>query len=142
MAILFAATYPQRTSSLVLSDTYARLARADDYPIGVPRSVLDWVLEAGMDRATGWGTGWSAPSLVPSRADDEEWRAFVARWERASASPGTWVAITRTNQAVDVRALLPSIQVPTLVVHHTDNAWIRVAHGRYLSEHIPGWAKT
>ncbi len=135
MAMLFAATYPERTSALVLVNTYARLSRTQGYPWGVPPEVLEAALEAG--RAA-WRTGSSMAWQVPSRANDPGFRDWWARFERASASPGTFAAIARVNSQVDVRHVLPLIQAPTLVLHSRDNPWIRVGHGRYLADNIPG----
>jgi len=135
MAMLFAATYPDRTSALVLVNTYARLARAEGYPWGVPPERLEAALEKSR---TSWRTGGSIDWLVPSRANDPEYRNWNARYERASASPGTFAAIARVNAQVDVRHVLSAIQAPTLVLHSRDNPWIRVGHGRYLAENIAG----
>jgi class 3 adenylate cyclase len=133
MAMLFAATYPDRTSALVLADTYARLVRAPDYPIGMPQRLIDWTLN--FNEAT-WGTGeqnyWFAPDM------NDDLRAELARYERHAASPGYSAAVRRSVFELDVRHVLPSIQVPTLVLHHTDGVGVRVGHGRYLAEHIPG----
>lgn len=135
MAMLFAATYPERTSALVLVNTYARFSRTQDYPWGVPPERLEAALETG--RAS-WRTGSLIAWQVPSRANDAEYRGWWARFERASASPGTFAAIARVNAQVDVRHVLPSIQAPTLILHSRDNPGIRVGHGRYLADNIPG----
>lgn len=135
MAMLFAATYPERTSALVLVNSYARLPRAEGYPWGVPPEVLEAALETS--RAL-WRTGSLASWQVPSRADDPDFRDWWARLERASASPGTFAAIARVNAQVDVRHVLPLIQAPTLVIHSRGNPWVRVGHGRYLAQNIAG----
>jgi len=135
MAMLFAATYPERTSALVLVNTYARLTRTDGYPWGVPPELLETALEKSRSF---WRTGGSIDWLIPSHANDTEYRRWNARFERASASPGTFAAIARVNAQVDVRNVLPAIQAPTLVMHSRDNPWIRVGHGRYLAQNIPG----
>ncbi len=134
MAMLFAATYPERTSSLILVNTYARLTRAEGYPCGFPAERLEPALEV---MRSYWRTGGTIDWLTPSMADNEEFRRGTARFERAAASPGTFAAISRVNAEVDVRQILPSVQAPTLVIHSRDNPWIRVGHGRYLAEHIP-----
>jgi class 3 adenylate cyclase/pimeloyl-ACP methyl ester carboxylesterase len=135
MAMLFAATYPERTSALVLVNSYARLARADGYPWGVPSEPLEAALK---NSRAFWRTGGGIDWQLPSRANDPEYRSWWARFERASASPGTFAAIARVNAQVDVRHVLPSIQAPTLILHSRDNPWIRVGHGRYLAQNIPG----
>lgn len=135
MAMLFAATYPERTSALVLVNTYARLSRTEGYPWGIPPERLDVALET--QRAL-WRTGSLIEWQIPSRANDPEARSWWARLERASASPGTFAAIARVNAQVDVRHVLPLIQAPTLVLHSRDNQGVRVGHGRFLAENIPG----
>jgi len=135
MAILFASTYPDRTSALVLWDCWARLARARDYPMGMPQRMIEGNVEFIEDT---WGTGAQIDWLTPDVADDPELRAAFARYERQVASPGGAAAIRRMVNELDVRHVLPSIQVPTLVLHHSENPYARVGHGRYLAEHIPG----
>jgi class 3 adenylate cyclase len=135
MAMVFAATFPDRVSGLVLANTYARMARAADYPFGPPADIYDRFVR---DQDVRWGTGGRLELFAPDLATDDGARQRWGRWERLSASPGTAQAMARFNFAVDVRAILKSIRVPTLVVHNTDNAMIRIGHGRYLAEHIPG----
>lgn len=84
-----------------------------------------------------WGTGAQMEWLAPDDWADPEVRAAAARYERQVASPGAAAAIRRMVNEIDVRHVLPSIRVPTLVIHHTDNRYARVAHGRYLAEKIP-----
>jgi len=87
MALFFAATRPERTSALVLVNTTARWAVADDYPIGLPREVLDARLHQ-VDQL--WGTEAMAASMVPSRVDDAQFRRWWARLQRATAPQGPW----------------------------------------------------
>jgi class 3 adenylate cyclase/pimeloyl-ACP methyl ester carboxylesterase len=138
LAIFFAATYPHRTTSLVLDGCYARLARAADYPWGVPTNVL----ERAVDRVTEGVIG-SAPiaNLVyaaPRAMRDPE---FVAQWQRLTRSSGAPAAQQAEGELLvfaDVRPLLPAIQVPTLILCRSDDPWIRKPHAVYLAEHIPG----
>lgn len=135
MAMLFASTYPERTRALVLSDCWARLVRAPDYPMGWPPSVI----EGAADWAEkNWGTGAHVDWFAPDDAGDSELQAAIGKYERQSASPGAAAAMRRMAFDLDVRHVLPSIQVPTLVLHRSDNRFARVGHGRYLAEHIPG----
>ena len=90
----------------------------------------------GLENA--WGTGASAPRFAPEQAKDERFRTWWARYERLSASPSAAVALARMNAGIDVRSVVPTIRVPTLVIHRTDDARIKVAGGRYLVEKIPG----
>jgi class 3 adenylate cyclase/alpha-beta hydrolase superfamily lysophospholipase len=134
MAMLFAATYPERVSSLILVNTFAKVFRADDYPAGEPEDRREGFVDWWHPQ---WGKGtllrWYAPSAEVSEEDIER----SARLERQIASPGT--ALTHMNLILDmdVREALPLIQAPTLVVHRRDNQVIGVAHARYLAEHIP-----
>jgi pimeloyl-ACP methyl ester carboxylesterase len=120
LSVLFAATYPERVSALVLYGAYPRMAWAPDYPDGVPE-------EASADGLRhleeNWGRGLEAGlllyALAPDRADDPAFRKAHGRWERLSASPGAAVAIAQMISQIDVRHLLPAIRVPTLVVYRT-----------------------
>jgi pimeloyl-ACP methyl ester carboxylesterase len=134
MSMLFAATYPERVSHLVLLEAYPRLLAAPDYPVGVPEAWLDAL--AHMVRET-WGTGAMLPASAPSLADDIGVREWFARYERLSASPGAALATLKATGYVDIRAILPSIQAPTLLLTRIDNAVVPVGHSRYLVQHIP-----
>lgn len=136
IAILFAATHPDRTTALVLVNATARLARAPDYPIGVPGQLAERLVAAFEES---WGTGPVTPGIMnPSLADSEGWRNWTGRYQRATASPGTIVPMLRVMLDTDVREVLPAIRVPTLVLHRKEDAYIRADHGRYLADHIPG----
>jgi len=137
LALLFAATYPQRTRALVLVNTFARLLRDVDYPSGMPAEIADRMLR-GIQEA--WETDKSDALDVafppdPSEAVDREW---FRHYLRVSAGPGAAVAMQRVVVGADLRSVLPSIRVPTLVLHRKDTALYRAAHGRYLAEHIQG----
>ncbi len=138
LAILFAATYPERVSALVLYGAYARLAWAPDYPDGVPEDA--WIdglplVEKSWGRGTGEGPFVNA--LAPKLANDPVFQKTYGRWERLSASPGAVVAILRMVHDLDVRHLLTAIRVPTLVVHRTADP-SHAAGSRYLGAHING----
>jgi class 3 adenylate cyclase len=128
-AALFAATHPSRTTALVALEGYAGPV-ADLYPGPVQR-----VLE---DMAAVWGTGKIQHAVNPDMPWNEEIRATWARMERLAASPGTIVHMQALATGMDVRAVLPTIRVPTLVVHHTDDPVIPAALGKYVADHIPG----
>lgn len=137
MTIVFAASYPERARALVLYHTFARLALADDYPCGVPLEALQAF--AGFVQAK-WGTGqpYAAVALPRSQRDAPEAVAALARFERQSASPGTAGALARMYADVDVRAALPAVRTPTLVVHRADDPVIPIEAGRFLAAHIDG----
>jgi pimeloyl-ACP methyl ester carboxylesterase/class 3 adenylate cyclase len=132
MCIVFSATYPQRVSALILYGGFARGAWAPDYPW---RSTEEQ-FEAALKRTErDWGQGNSVDIFSPSLAHDDELRKFVARLERGSATPGAVRALMQVNHGIDVRHVLPTIGVPTLVLHRTGEA-IKVENGRYLAQHI------
>ena len=136
MAILFAATQPERVSHLVLVNTEARSLRDDDYPFGWSPGDVD-AMVAIVEQT--WGTPAAARYAFPGRADDEEFLRLAARSQRASASPRNAAEqYGYMMRHLDVRAALPLIQAPTLVIHSQDCLVPPLAHGRYLAEHIPG----
>jgi class 3 adenylate cyclase len=137
MAILFAATHPARTSALVLADTYARRRRSDDYPCGIPEPAATKVVESV--RKT-WGTGeiarlGGAPSLDNDGGRFVGWRG---RYERLAMSPGVFLPVYSQTYELDLRPVLSTVRVPTLVLHRSGNKYVRVENGRYLAEHIAG----
>jgi class 3 adenylate cyclase/alpha-beta hydrolase superfamily lysophospholipase len=136
MAMLYAATHPDRLSALVLVNTFATLHRSDDYPAGLPDRVRAWVLRGFAETA---GDG---PLLLdvqaPSVADDATFRRWAARYQRLTASPGGLSAMAEMLMDVDVRPVLGSVDVPTRVIHRRDDAYFRIGHARYLAASIPG----
>jgi pimeloyl-ACP methyl ester carboxylesterase len=135
VAMVAAAMFPGRVSALVLVNTFARLARDDDYPEGLPPGVLDtWLRAISTQWAGDPGFVVNAPSVV----GDEEMGALFTRLLRMSASPRVATTTRRVLYAADVRQVLSSIQAPTLVVHRRDDRMIPAAQGRYLARHIPG----
>jgi class 3 adenylate cyclase len=132
MAVLFAATHPERTSALILYEAMPRMSWAPDY---------DWALRTE-DRdphvADTWGDGSRILALAPSAASNARLRDWFAKLERLAASPGTAAKLMQMNTQVDVRAVLPSIKVPTLVLHRAEDHFIDIRHSHYLAEHIPG----
>jgi pimeloyl-ACP methyl ester carboxylesterase len=136
MCLTFAATYPSRTSALMLYGTFARLMQAPDYPIGVPAGLFAQFLELV---ETSWGTGtMSADYFAPSMAGDEAFRRSWARFERLGVSPSGIKALLRITQETDARPALPVIRVPTLILHREGDLVIRVAAARYIAERIQG----
>jgi class 3 adenylate cyclase len=135
MSLLFAATYPDRVSGLILVNSFARISRAPDYPWGRSPELEDEVQHV---MRTGWGRGVFLDQVAPSRVGDEEFRKWWARYQRIGASPGTVLSMRRMLGQFDVRDVLSSIRAPTLILHRAETHWNRVEHGRYLAEHIPG----
>jgi class 3 adenylate cyclase len=135
MSILFAATYPERVEALVCYGGMARSTQADDYAFGTP---VEGLLESGFDLILPyWGQGAVIEVSSPSQADDPEARAFAGRLERATASPGMLAALARMFIEIDVRDVVPTVQVPTLVLHRRLDRLVNVRHGRWLAEHLP-----
>jgi class 3 adenylate cyclase len=137
MSILFAATYPERTWALVVEGSFARSLWAPDYPWGWSEGDYDRDAD---DDARAWGTPEHVAAIVeflaPS-ADDENKLAF-ARMIRLSASPGAAAALDRMNREIDVRAVLPSVRVPTLVLNRAEESEPIVGGSRYLAANIAG----
>jgi pimeloyl-ACP methyl ester carboxylesterase len=113
-AIHFSATPPERVSALVLVNSFAHYVREDDYPWGVRREDLDRSV-AGVRDA--WGTAAGLEVLAPSRIADERFRAWFARSRRFTSGRDVMANMVRVNYETEVRALLPAISVPTLVLH-------------------------
>ncbi len=137
MAIMLAATHPSRVKALVLVNSFARWLRDDDYPIGMPPNTTQDLVAAFEKH---WGVDANMLMLTaPSVADDTRFRNWFTRYQRLAMPRGAattmyaWVV-----QQVDVRSALPSIRVPTLVVHRANNPHYRVDFGRYLADHIVG----
>lgn len=135
MSVLFAATYPQRTSALILYGTYARRMWAPDFPWGRAEVELAAILER-MERD--WGRDLDLDLWAPSIAKDPDARRAVATYCRHAASPGAAATIIRLTEQLDVRHVLPVVRVPTLVMHRRGDRVTRVEQGRYLAEHIDG----
>jgi class 3 adenylate cyclase len=136
MAALFAATHPERTEALVLYEAMPRMSWAPDYDWPPRPEEREAMLRDG-GLAT-WGDGSRLLRLAPQSAENYRLRRWFAKLERLAASPGTAARLMRMNEQVDVRALLPSIQVPTLVLHRAQDTFIDIRHSLYLAEHIPG----
>ncbi|HET9614448.1 MAG TPA: alpha/beta hydrolase, partial [Candidatus Limnocylindrales bacterium] len=135
MALVFAATYPERTSGLVLVDPFTRLTAAPDYPIGLPAGRL----ATDLDRlAELWGVTGSMTFLAPNLVGEHPLAEQFNRYERLSASPGAARAMIGMIYDSDVRHVLPAIRVPTLVMHHRDAVRIKPDHGRYVADRIEG----
>src|SRR5438876_2914480 len=128
MSALFAATYPERVSQLILYGGFAR--NADLW--GSDRS-----MEKVLRRVKHWGNGGLIRAIVPSRAANQDAVNQFAKFERLSASPGAYKAIVLLNMLIDVRAILPTVRVPTLVLHRRNDALVPVEWGRDLATQIP-----
>jgi class 3 adenylate cyclase/pimeloyl-ACP methyl ester carboxylesterase len=138
MAILFSATYPERTAALILYGTLATFTRADDYPWSPTREERDEFIRKDTDIGTDAWLDVRLKGLAPSGSDDPEIRRWWRRWVRVSASPGAIQALRVMNGEIDVRHVLPAIRVPTRVLHRIDDEDTVLAGGQYLADRIPG----
>ena len=135
MCSLFAATYPEKTSALVMIGTYAKRVWHPDYPWAPTMKEREEFYEV-MRRE--WGTPVGLEERAPSMADDPQFREWWATYLRMGASPGAALALTKMNADIDVRHVLPSIRVPTLVIHREHDQCLKVEEGRYVASRIPG----
>jgi class 3 adenylate cyclase/esterase/lipase len=138
LSILFATTYPDRVSALALYGAYPRMAWAPDYPEGITEEVATPILQ-NMEMNWGRGLAGGLPmwALTPDRVDDPVQQKAQGRWERLSASPGAAMALQQVIRELDIRDVLSTIRVPTLVVYRTADL-VHAAGSRYLGAHIPG----
>jgi class 3 adenylate cyclase len=137
MSLLYTATYPERTSALVLYGSYAKRSWAPDYPIGWKDEQWQRVFN---DIEHNWGSSQSlsVAMRVPSVVGDRSAAERIASYYRAAASPGAAAAIMRMNREIDVRHVLPVTHVPTLLLHRMGDRVIDVEHARYMARCIPG----
>jgi class 3 adenylate cyclase len=136
MCLLFAATYPERARALVCAGGMARSTWAEDYTFATPADAL---LESGLEfLLPDWGQGVVALEVAaPSQAENPEARSFFARMERASASPGMITQLAQMFLDIDVRDVVPTVHVPTLLLHRRHDLLVNVRHSRWLAEHLP-----
>jgi pimeloyl-ACP methyl ester carboxylesterase/DNA-binding CsgD family transcriptional regulator len=141
VSTLFAATYPERTSKLVLVGTGPRVLWAPDWSWAETQPEFEKRM-LRIERDRGWGTlEWAAHDLerrAPGYAHDEEFKRWWVTYLRMGASPGAALAITKLNSVTDCRHVLPAIRVPTLIVHRRGDRVSPVQSGRYMAAHITG----
>ena len=135
MSLLYAATYPERTSALVLYGSYARRAWAPDHPCGVTAERMQGILETfEKDR----GASVAMDIWSPSMLGDEAYKQWRATYLRLAASPGAAMAVMRMNMEIDARHVLPAIGVPTLILHRTGDRLTPVQQARHMAKGIMG----
>jgi class 3 adenylate cyclase len=134
-AMFFAASVPERVSALVLFNAYARFVRSGGYPCGLPPEMRDRYVDLVRME---WGTSATLDVLAPSMKGNDRWCRWFLRSQRLGTSRAGAGFFFDSVMDTNVLDVLGSIQAPTLVVHRRQNSHIRVEHGRYLAEHIPG----
>ncbi|MGO9856206.1 MAG: alpha/beta fold hydrolase [Acidimicrobiales bacterium] len=132
-AIRYAASRSERVTTLVLVDSHAYYVREEGYPWGMPPEAIDRHIAVVKEV---WGSGAALDALAPSKAGDDRFRAWDSRSQRLGASPEGIAAAVRAGFQRDVRDLLPTLCLPTLIVHREGDRFIRAGAGRYLAEHI------
>jgi pimeloyl-ACP methyl ester carboxylesterase/DNA-binding winged helix-turn-helix (wHTH) protein/class 3 adenylate cyclase len=135
MCSLFAATYPEKTLALVMIGTYAKRIRDAEYPWGPTAEQREQFFEVMRKQ---WGGPVGIDERAPSVAGDPQFRDWWATYLRMGASPGAAVALTQMNAEIDVRNVLPSIRVPSLIIHRTEDQCLKVEEGRFVADRIPG----
>jgi class 3 adenylate cyclase/pimeloyl-ACP methyl ester carboxylesterase len=134
MSLLFAATYPERTCKLVLFGPFARRAPADDYPWAPSAEARQRFYDAIQNR---WHEDMDLHEIAPSIANDPQQVKFWANYMRMSASPSAALELAKMNTEIDVRNVLSSIRVPTLLLHRTGDRDANVEEGRWIASQIP-----
>jgi class 3 adenylate cyclase len=136
MCILFSTTYPERTEGLILTGSYAKRIRSDEYPWAPTRE--DRMAHIAEVESTWGANGLEVEYYAPSRAGDPAFAAWLKRYARLSASPKAAAALIRMNSEIDVTSVLPSVRVPTLLLYRVDDRDVSVEEGRYIASKIPG----
>lgn len=134
LAMLYAATYPERVRGLVLCGAFARMTHAEDYPCGYTLEETER-LKGYIRKA--WGRGASLRAIAPSQLDDPAFVSWVAFAEQEGSSPGGALDLLEMNLRLDLRELLPSIRVPTVVMQAAQDKMIDPSSGPYLAARIP-----
>ena len=135
MSILFAATYPDRTTALITCGVYAKRIWDPEYPWApTPEVRQKWFDSIQQE----WGGIHDLLNLAPGVGDDERFQRWWATYLRRSVSPGAALAFGQANTQIDVRHILPAIRVPTLVLHRAGDLEVKVEEGRYIASRIPG----
>lgn len=134
MCSLFAATYPERTLALVMIGTYSKRVWEEDYPWAPTAEEREKFIELIRHD---WGKPVGIEERAPSMADDENFRDWWATYLRMGASPSAAVALTKMNAEIDVRHVLSSIRVPSLVIHRQGDLCLKVEEGRFVASQIP-----
>lgn len=135
MSALFAASHPEKILGLILYGTFAKGTRVPDYPWALwPEQHKKWA--EGVQQY--WGGPYLLDSFAPSAAGDNRYKKWWAKFQRLGASPGAALDLVQMMAEIDIRDILPSICVPTLVLHRTEDKMLKVEGGRFIAGQIPG----
>jgi pimeloyl-ACP methyl ester carboxylesterase len=135
MSILFAASYPQRVTGLILGGAAARWSGAPDYPCGHESEAAQEAMERLAQRH--WGEGGTVDWIAPGHSGSVRARQALARWERLAAGPSAALRLLRLMRQIDVRDVLPGVSAPALVIQRLGDRVSPRCHGRYLASHLP-----
>jgi class 3 adenylate cyclase len=135
LSLLFAAAHPERTMALILCGAEVRERKDDEWPWG--ESSAEEFEQAMATIADWWGEGRVLSRLAPGLSGDPAAVEWMGRMLRNAASPRAAETFMRMAFTIDVRHVVPSIRVPALVVHRTDDAMINVGQARFLASHLP-----
>ena len=130
LATLFAGTHPERCSALILLGAFARFS--DWFPTKQKFDAFVRYVD------TSWGSGTSFVSFAPSKKGNIDFQRWWGRWERQGGSPSAVQSLMRMNSEINIAGILPSIHVPTLILHRTEDPTVGIEGGRFLAKHIPG----
>jgi class 3 adenylate cyclase len=134
MAVLFAATYPGRATALVMFGSFASRVWSPEYPWAPRPDDRERFFDVIRNQ---WGQDMDVDDLAPSAAGDALFRERLTRFFRRAASPGAALALAKMNTQIDIRAILPTIHVPTLVLHRTGDRDANVEEGRWIAGQVP-----
>ena len=134
LAVLFAAQHPERARSIAIYGTFARLVCGPDYESDIDQELVDAFVDAVRDD---WGSGSAMSYFIQRIPRSDEIRRMVSRYERNACTPQMAAEVLRRNAEIDIRALLPSVRVPVLVLHSRDDPLIPIDHARRLAELLP-----
>jgi pimeloyl-ACP methyl ester carboxylesterase/DNA-binding CsgD family transcriptional regulator len=134
MSCLFAATYPERTTGIIIDGSYPSALRRPGYPWGDDPEAFERAVQTLPER---YGRVISMDRYAPTQVDNPEVARWWATFTQMSASPGDAADLARMNELIDIRDILPAIRVPTLIIHATGDRVAPIEAGRYFAEHIP-----
>lgn len=135
MCLLFAASHPSRVRAVLTFGTYAKRAWSADYPWAPTPEAREGEYAHTLDT---WGTAQDAPTIFPSMVGNDVFREWIGRYFRAAASPAAAVALLRMNTQADIRAVLPTIHVPALIMNRIEDGDVKADEARYIASQIPG----